>query len=98
MSIHNDGKYSPYIIGGGFFSILARGNINVSDDAAALDFGLENSVKSDYGAIFGIGIDLQASDNGWLFLEVRYDYSLTGAIQNEDQKSRVFGFRTGYWF
>ena len=94
-----DGKYRPYFLGGGFASILLHGTLRFETaNGPFLDAGIENSKKADVGYIVGAGIDLQAGQKSWVFVEVRLEMSLISPIQNVDYKSRSIGFRGGYWF
>ncbi|MCK5126356.1 MAG: PorT family protein [candidate division Zixibacteria bacterium] len=93
-----NGKYRPYVLGGGFIGLLVQDKLRLSNSAPFLDVDIENSKSSDVGFLFGGGIDLKAGEKTWMFFEVRYEISLISPIQNVDYKSRSLGFQTGLWF
>jgi hypothetical protein len=91
-------KASMYLIGGGFFGLKVDSKIRVENLALALDVEMENAKGADLGYIIGGGLNLRAGETGWVFIETRYEASFVGLMQGEDQKSRLFGIRFGYWF
>ncbi|MFH1701082.1 MAG: porin family protein [Candidatus Zixiibacteriota bacterium] len=94
----NGDKASLFLEGGGFFGLRLDSKIRVENEVLALDIDLENSKGADLGYIIGGGLNLRAGETGWIFFEARYEVSLIESIQGEDQKSRILGFRAGYWF
>ncbi|MEZ5359933.1 MAG: porin family protein [Candidatus Zixiibacteriota bacterium] len=93
------GKYRPYLLGGGFAGILVGDKLRFKDEGGPiLDVGIENTKSADVGVLIGGGIDLKAGVKSWVSFEVRYELSFISPIQNVDYKSRVLGFRAGYWF
>lgn len=91
-------KASVYLIGGGFFGLRMDSKIRVENPILALDVEMENAKGADMGYIVGGGLNLRATETGWIFIEARYEASVVALMQGEDQKSRLFGMRFGYWF
>ncbi len=89
--------YRPYLIGGGFASLLVQHKRHLDDGLTAVDEPLPYITSTDAGGIIGAGIDLKTG-NGWIFFEGRFEPSLTSLAKDKSYKSRVWSVQAGYWF
>ena len=89
--------YRPYLIGGGFASLLVQHKRHLDDGLTAVDEPLPYITSTDAGGIIGAGSDLKTG-NGWIFFEGRFEPSLTSLAKDKSYKSRVWSVQAGYWF
>lgn len=92
-----EGKYRPYLVGGGYAAFLVRNKLRLDDGLYQIDFDLNNTNDLDIGGIAGVGIDLKMG-RGWFFFEARYEQGAISVIKDESYRSRAFSFQAGCWF
>jgi len=97
LALPTAAAYRPYLIGGGFASLLVQHKRHLDDGLTAVDEPLPYITSTDVGGVIGAGVDLKTG-NGWIFIEGRFEPSLTSLSNKWDYKSRIWSFQAGYWF
>jgi hypothetical protein len=92
------GYVRPYILGGGFAGFAISDKITLSDIAQSFEYNLADRRSVDAGLTVGAGVDIKAGLRTVIFLEIRYEPSMTTVITSDDQTHRVFSFQAGWLF
>ncbi len=88
----------PFINGGGFGSmkVIETARINDGINEYEVDTGIFKTF--DAGFLFGGGIEFRTGYESWVFLEARYEQSVTSMRNGYDFKNKALYFSIGYWF
>lgn len=93
------GKVKPNLFLGPYFGILItdpRGKVEI--DGTTMEDDIEGVKDTDFGVVFGGGIDFELG-KGKIVFDVRYSLGLTTLDEEDaDVKNNVFSFLLGYSF
>lgn len=95
LKILTGGKYHPYLIGGGYLALRLSESVQVERELSVVELDDEQAKESDFGVIFGVGIDIKAGQSSVIF-ESRMEIGMTKAYKNANSKNRLISFQFGY--
>ncbi|UCF05814.1 MAG: PorT family protein [bacterium] len=96
FSVPTEGSLVPSFFGGPYLGFL----MSATAERALVEEDIKESLKdTDYGLVFGAGLDYRVGD-GHVFLDIRYSFGLTTIVDegDEDAKNTGIMFMLGYGY